>query len=286
METGSKIEHRKKELKIRKIFSFFRNKTPREPLLQAILFFLSMFLLINYYYVKPKISAAKNFLILMNKGNINEIAEMASNCNLYKNEKLNEALKKEYLNQLSFIIQTNKLNEINKFYIRLTDNTSFSFDLNVNDTNYGSLTKNLNFIYDQGKYKLDTNSYIKKVCYGDTAGKTQLENKLLMKQLLYCYQYYLDDFINNKNTAVFSFVSKNSSLYKYINKFKKNNLDLSQTTASIEFKGTKLINDSAVIQAYETIRQNKDKIISLKKQNFSYKAVYLDGHWLLDDNGL
>lgn len=286
METGSKIEDRKKELKIRRFFSLFRDKVPREPLLQTILIFLFMFLLINYYFVKPKLSAAKNFLVLMNKGNMNEISEMASNCSLYKNEKLNEALKKEYLSELSYIIQTNKLTNISKFYIRLTDSASFSLDLNVSPSNYGSLTKDLKFIYDKGTYKLDTNSYIKTVCYGDAANKTQLENKILMRQLLYCYQYYLDDFINNKNTTVFSFISKNSSLYKYLSKFKKNNLNLSQATASIEFKDTKLTKNSAVINAYETIRQDKNKIISLKKQNLSYKAVYLNGHWLLADNGL
>lgn len=287
METGSKIEILKRELKSKIKFSWpIHHRTPKESFLQTIVIFLLFFLLINYYYVRPKTSVTKNFLTIMSKGNTSDISKLATDCNLYKNNKVNEAIKNEYLNQLSYIIQMNNSDKTNNFYIKLIDDSSFSFDINISNTNYGTLTKNLVFVKDGGTYKLDTNSYIKKVCNNKTNKKTELENKLLMRQLLYCYQYYLDDYINNGNTTVFSFIAKNSILYKYVSDFKKNNLDFSQKTVSLEFKDTYLKNNSANIKVYETIKQDKEKIISLKKRNYSYQAINLNQHWLLCDFSL
>ena len=284
MGTGSKIENGKIELKIkRKLFNLFNNKTPKEPVLQTVLFFVILLLFINYCYIKPKTSVTKNFITLMNKGSINDISKLTTDCTLYSNQQLNEAIKKEYLRQLSYIIQVNKLSNTNNFFIRLTDNTSFTFDLNVDNAYYGSLTKNLIFVKDKGTYKLDTNAYIKKVSTGSINNKTQIEKKLLMRHLLYCYQYYLDDYINRGNTGVFRFIEKDSSLYKYVAKLKIDNSDLSQNTASAEFNDIKFNNNSATIKVYETIRQNKGKIISLKKQNYSFQAININGRWLLDD---
>lgn len=284
MGTSSKIENGKIELNIkRNFFNPFNNKTPKEPVFQTVLFFLIIFLFINYYYIKPKTSVTKNFITLMNKGNINDISKLATDCTLYENQKLNEAIKNEYLKQLSYIIQVNKLSNTNNFYIRLRDNTSFAFDLNVDNSYYGSLTKNLIFVKYKGIYKLDTNAYIKKVCTGNKNNKSEIEKKLLMKHLLYCYQYYLDDYINRVNTGVFRFIEKDSNLYKYVAKLKINNPDLSQSTASAEFNDIKFVNNSAVIKVYETIRQNKGKIISLRKQNCSFQAININGRWLLDN---
>ncbi|MDV3425754.1 MAG: hypothetical protein LIR50_00520 [Bacillota bacterium] len=284
MATGSKIENTNIDLKIkRKFFNPFNNKTPKEPVFQTAAFFLILFLFINYCYIKPKTSVTENFITLMNKGNINDMSQLATDCTLYSNKKLNEVIKKEYLKQLSYIIQVNKLNNTNNFYIRLIDNTRFILDLNVDSTYYGNLTKNLIFVKDKEVYKLDTNAYINKVCTGSMKNKTQIENKLLMRQLLYCYQYYLDDYINKGNTDVFRFVKKGSSLYKYVAYLKINNSDLSQNTSSAEFNNIEFNKNSAVIKVYESIRQNKGKIISLKKQNYSFQAINVNNRWLLDD---
>lgn len=281
MKTGNKIEQRKPEFYIRRKFLHsFVKKTPIDPLIKTILFFLAVFLLISYYYVRPKISVTKNFMQIMSSGNVNEISGLTADCTIYNNKKLNEALKKEYLNQLSYIIQINKPGN---FYIKPENDEGFHFDINTNNVYYGNLTKNLSFIKNNGTYKFDINKYIKSICTGSIKDKTALENKLIMRQLVYCYQYYLDDYINKGNTYVFKFIEKNSNLYKYLAEFKFKNSNLKQNTTYTEFKNIKFDGNSAIIDVYQTMRQDKNKIISLKKQNYSYKAVNLNGRWLLND---